>query len=1256
MRSDDSDVPLATAPTARAADIASGIDTRIAGSSRSVFGHRLATGTRLGNRYRIVRAIGAGGMGEVYEAVDERLDRRVALKTLPRIDGEALLLFKREFRALADVQHPGLASLGELAADGDLWFLTMELVRGTDWVTYARSGGETSLRAALVGLGEAVSALHRNGRVHRDLKPSNVLVEPSGRVVVLDFGLVHDAEALDATRSVGDAVRGTPLYMAPEQAAGRATDGAVDRYAIGVMLYEALTGTLPIEGAILRVLLRKQSEVPKAPSAIASGVAPDLEQLCMALLAIDPAERPGAEAIVDVARGGASAGASPMSGAVARPSLRASRNAPFVGRELELEQLAQAFSDSRARPVSVVIEGESGLGKSTLARTFVASLRDSGAFVLTSRCLDRETVPFKVLDGAIDMLARRLERMPVAEARAFAPRARARADLLATFPVLKSVRAFAVDEESGSRADVAEQRRRAFEALRELVERIAAASPVVFVVDDLQWADPDSNVALEEMLLPRDGPPALWIFTTRSDGVKRVRTVSPEGDVRHLALAPLGVDAAESLAVALGCSERVAHAIAGEAGGHPMFVAELARTMSIDAGVATAHELTLDAAIVRRLATMPDAVRALVEVTSLASIPLPTPIAFRVLGVDPADGRRALAAGRDAALVRLADTAAEAIEPFHDRVRESVLEALDEARRVELHAKIAAAIEVSELAERRPDVLANHLLGAGRLADARVALVAAARIATAAAGFDAAVAAYERALALPSLDEDETAMLREEFGHALNHAGRIVEASEQLLRSSAHGDAASRERRTCEAGLIVLDAGDIGRGRAILEPVLDARGERWPTVGPVFWLKLVAMFVWAVVWSVRASRDPRFPRERSVDREAATLSGVLFDAAMRVTTFDFVVAFWFTLRCLRAAIRSGDASALGRSAGAMAGILAMGSLDVGRWARLLERCSESRPSDVELAVASLTFGGIVAFGAERSRAGVDRAADELDAIATVAPARFHMHRRVLRTFSVWAGVRSGNPSPFPAAVAGARDAERRRNPLDGLYLANWSLPAFLAEGSLDEAVRIASRARDAIPSTDRQPLRDLFDLLFDANVGFARGEPIDSLAPRLRAQLRSVLRVHVAATQLWCFVASVGLVAALRRHAPTKPWLDFARMLPDLDDIDPERRPQTFSYVGLFRSRVALATDGPEAAIALLRRLAEHEGRHELFGLRLFTLHSIGRLLGGEEGARLQRESEDEWRRRGVRDPRVFCCLFAPLPDDGPPPDPAPRV
>ena len=269
-------------------------------SSRRVLriGSLLAKG-----RFRVLRRIGEGGMGVVYEAFDLERQTRVALKTLSQSDPRGIYQFKNEFRALSRIHHPGLVRLHHLYVEDETWFFTMDLIDGERFDRWVRPGGtldEARLRSALRQLVQALAAIHDAGKLHRDVKSSNVLVTAAGRVVVLDLGLVAESRKGGAGQTVSEWVlAGTPEYMSPEQSGGVTLDGASDFYSVGVMLFEALTGQLPFKGTLAGILFAKQSEPASLPALDASGVPADLAALCRALLAKAPEQRPTAAEMLD---------------------------------------------------------------------------------------------------------------------------------------------------------------------------------------------------------------------------------------------------------------------------------------------------------------------------------------------------------------------------------------------------------------------------------------------------------------------------------------------------------------------------------------------------------------------------------------------------------------------------------------------------------------------------------------------------------------------------------------------------------------------------------------------------------------------------------------------------------------------------------------------------------------------------------------------------------------------------------------------
>lgn len=265
------------------------------------------TGVIAGTRYRVGALLGAGGMGEVYAAEHADLGRAVALKILypnHSQDHAVTRRFRMEARAIASLSHPNLVQVLDFGttADGRL-FYAMERLNGETLRECLRNTGRLS-PAETVRVGAAVArglaAAHAAGLVHRDLKPENIFLVRDGGVKLLDFGV---AKATDPALLGGVEVQttragelfGSPAYMAPEQASGRPVDARTDIYALGVVLYECLTGTPVFEGAtMVEVLARQLAEAPKPISERApdAGVPPALEEVVMNCLAKDPGRRP----------------------------------------------------------------------------------------------------------------------------------------------------------------------------------------------------------------------------------------------------------------------------------------------------------------------------------------------------------------------------------------------------------------------------------------------------------------------------------------------------------------------------------------------------------------------------------------------------------------------------------------------------------------------------------------------------------------------------------------------------------------------------------------------------------------------------------------------------------------------------------------------------------------------------------------------------------------------------------------------------
>ena len=735
--------------------------------------------------YTIVRTIGRGGMGVVLEGRDPD-GRRVALKTLPNPDPAAILRFKQEFRSAADLGHRNLAAVEELALDvarGE-WYLAMEYIPGVRWSDHVRPRGipldQPAIRDALGQLASGVHALHCAGLLHRDLKPSNVLVTPAGQVKIIDFGLAASA----AARHDGS-LAGTRGFLAPELLLGVPASPASDWYAVGVMLFQCLTGRMPPR--------------PLPPGPLADGVPPDLDALGRDLLAERPEDRPRGE---DILR---------RLGLAVTP---AHLPAAFVGRTRETDACKRALA---AAPALVLLVGPSGTGKSALLAHLLADLRAGDgepSLVFAGRCYEGESVPHKALDGVVDALTQHLVTCSFDQVPTIPPDEASA--LVRLFPALARVRRLAAAEGAAPPVDPREARRRALAGLRRLLTGLAGGRPLVLAIDDLQWGDADSARLLADLLAKPDPPPARVLATVRSDMrasspfFRELEALDLGCPVIDLPVEPLAPDDALALSVALlgatanadSRSAALAVAIARESQGSPLFIEAMVRRRS-----AGEH---LDDALLAQIADLEPPARAALERLAVAGRPLPRSLAQTTQGA-------ALAALRAARLIR-ASGDRDAVETYHERIRAVVLRHLAADTRRDHHRVLAERL--AEAPNPDADELVAHFHGAGDLPRASGwALRAADRAATALA-FTRAAELYASALAWGTYPSDQVLKITLARADALVHAGRCAEAAPLYLNAAAQAPERLQEfalrGRAAEQYLI---SGCVEAGLAVLGPL-----------------------------------------------------------------------------------------------------------------------------------------------------------------------------------------------------------------------------------------------------------------------------------------------------------------------------------------------------------------------------------------------------------------------------------------------------
>jgi len=805
------------------------------------------------SRFRIIRVVGEGGMGVVYEAYDTVRKATVALKAIRQIDGDSAYRLKREFRLLADVEHPNLIRLYDMFADDESCFFTMELIRGRNLQAFVESSaGPVStdpfgdrldaIRVTVDGLCRGLERLHQAGLLHRDLKPSNILVDGEGRVVVLDFGLV--ADALGAMQhTFAGTVAGTVAYMAPEQARGDTElTTAVDRYAVGAILYELLTGALPFTGAPLAIVMSKVVRDPKRPRSLVAAIPEDLDELVSALLCRDPTTRPTLADVRRVFGGTSESRSSSSSSKTAEPAM--------IGRDAEREAILRALVGSAAgRAHLTLVRGRSGIGKTALIGSVCRQVeRETSAVVLAGRCYEFETVPFKGLDGVVDSLSRYLSTLPKDELDSLLP---PNLDDLATiFPVLRRIAPIA---SAYARRPVTErtlQRVRAagIACLRELLRRISDRRPLLIAIDDVQWADEDTSRALVDLLRDANPPAVLALLGSRPNGPSPVTSAlfgamaAPQIDAVRIEidLAPLDIDATRALLLReLGSSAptELVSTLARESKGNPFDVCELARFVRDEEGPHESFgDRSIDQVIVERAGSLSQPARALLDVIAIAGEPMDEVVLRRAAKV--AEGDRSitdtLRARHFIRSVRLG--AATLLDTVHDRIRESIGRALDSTSRADRHRAIALALESAESPPH--DRLARHFASAGDRALGFHHAIAAASEAR--AGVALRRASEFLGLAVELADHEQRVATMPRFAEALAEASMFERAAATWERASAleTGDA-SREyrRRAAEAWMY---AGRIDHGLAMLEEAASSLGMTIPKNRFVAFLRAAA--------------------------------------------------------------------------------------------------------------------------------------------------------------------------------------------------------------------------------------------------------------------------------------------------------------------------------------------------------------------------------------------------------------------------------
>jgi len=1255
----------------------------------------------VGDRYELRGELGRGGMGRVYRALDRETSVEVALKVTLRPGADALERFKHEFRSRAGLVHPNLVRLRDLVVNDSSCFFTMELLEGNDLMSWARpdlwglephSSERTNtpltdaptedrqreawsppsdlpaanvvtirpadaerLRGGLVQLLRGLRALHSAGFVHRDIKPANVRVSREGRVVLLDFGLAARLPGTEPGKVTRE-VAGTWAYLSPETINGGQAGPEADLYAVGVVIYQALTGSVPFPSthdAVRRVV----------PALTADPALAEFTTLALDLLRPEPERRPTVDEVLT--RLGADPAEAVGSG-IATPVFGVTAAVSFVGRLDEVEQLRAALRSVADECVQVVVHvrGPSGIGKSTLLRhVLLEAERNDGFVTLHGKCHPHESVPYRALDGVVDALSRHLRSTPDVHLPRFD--ATALYGLTRVFPVLQ-----AVDRLRTTRPelepDATTLRRTAARALRLLLGSLAREVPLALWIDDVQWGDLDSVPLIEEIVQGPDAPPLLLVFSYREENrsnhpliTQLLERRSPD---RDLTIGPLTTADTIALArqiVGRGPSEPETDlvAVAAHADGNPFLAAELARQMrgrsagearQVLAGIGDSGSVVL-----RRVRELNPMQRLLVEVTAVAGRPTDQATVLEAAGL-PASAQDAAALLADACLLRLVPTAGgTALATYHDRIRESIVAALDPAVRTAHHLALAGALTAHGSSD--PEALLLHWEMAGEPRRAADYALRAAERAAAALAFDQAADLYRRAIDLFGPGRDRPDLLCR-LADVLASGSRGAEAADRYLEAAAlNPDPRGAEVRwlRLRASELLVRTGHYVKGWALMRDVLETVGLETPRSSrsatlAANWRRL--LFLLRAVPRIDGMRPAS-----GADRERLDL---LWSASHSMAAIDLPLADWLFTLLLQDVLRTRDLTLMCRVLGyEVAFETHIGGALLERRARallpLLRELSILRQEPID-EVYSWLAEGLIAYndGRWREAARVFGRCDEIlrarcpgEPYERVLIASYHFNSLAL----------SGElKALLPQLEEAAQDAAARNNPNAAVgALSGEAAVAWIAAGRGEEAERRCQLAVSATASGSmRWPENSYRSAHYAALVGglhtaHYRGEPSvawRSITGDWRLLKRAfILPLRWSSVQLRHARARAALALADRLRSGLAAGIDGeagpsrSELLRDAEQqlrwLRRDRQRMSAPFADLVEAGLAHQRDDRDAADAALARAVDGFDRLDLALYREAARLALGRRRPAAEGDALSGKAMQWMADQGVVDP-----------------------
>ncbi len=645
-------------------------------------------------RYVLLEKLGAGGMGEVYRVSDRLTGQIVALKRVlaplesqentPSSESSDLrLALSREFRLLAALRHPNIVSVIDYGfADDEQPYFTMSLLENARTLLEAAQSADQLARIGmLVQLLQALTYLHRRGVLHRDLKPGNVLVDASGSVKVLDFGL--SVASSHSVSNMQPGMAGTLAYMAPELFREEEPSVASDLYAFGVIVYELFVGLPPFYSKNIALMVNNILTGSPDCSVVDEPLKPVLERL----LDKNPANRYASADEVLSALCVATAYPRPRETIAIRESFL--QTAPLVGRLHEYKRLTTGLKETIDGHGSVwLIGGESGVGKSRLMDELRIRALVKGVLVLRGQSLSEGSTTYHTWRDPLRLLI--LNALPDDNEAAV---------LKAIIPDIENLLNRAVGNAPELR-DSKQVQIRLFRVIEALLRR--QSQPILFILEDLQWSGSESLALLNHLAdlvssMPLqivgdyrdDERPDLPQFLNNPPVIKLNRF--SKDDITELSIAMLGTT---------GKRGEILDLLQRETEGNAFFLVEVVRTLAEEAGqLEDIGRMTLPrkvfaggirSVIERRLSRVPEAARLLLKMAAIIGRRIDLDVLRTLAPDDDLDGWLTICA--NAAVVDIQD---EKWHFAHSKLRECLLDDMPDAERQPLYRRVAEAIEIA---------------------------------------------------------------------------------------------------------------------------------------------------------------------------------------------------------------------------------------------------------------------------------------------------------------------------------------------------------------------------------------------------------------------------------------------------------------------------------------------------------------------------------------------------------------------------------